>query len=159
MQSMTLRCRQRKPLAQLSEFMDNHGELIGTQIPWLHLQADRRRYPDLIYCTFSYTSRPLPSVAEMDRLVETDRLLECLAQELDFFLVGSMMVNGVRDNIIYSRNGKALVQELYQRLQDWSPKIETEPDPSWSQYHDLRGMTRGLFGIPKWKGRRKRSRR
>lgn len=66
--------------------------------------------------------------------------LEQWEEELGFIVVGVMTIAGKRDQIIYAKDGQALMNELHLRLGSHSPQMECQPDPRWTQYKDLRNL-------------------
>lgn len=63
--------------------------------------------------------------------------LEQWEEELGFIVVGVMTIAGKRDQINYARDGQALMNELHLRLGSYSPQMECQSDPRWTQYKDL----------------------
>lgn len=66
--------------------------------------------------------------------------LEQWEVELGFLVVGVMTIAGKRDQIIYAKDGQALMNELHLRLGSYSPQMECQADPRWIQYKDLRNL-------------------
>ena len=134
------RSKTRKRRTELSRISDaTTGEMIGSRV----LITNHERIPeygDLVYFTLSYVPTPLPSPEDFDRFDMVQDRLDALIYELEFCCVGMMTVRGKRDWILYAKDGQLLVAQLLERLGEFAPQMETQPDPSWSQYRELLRM-------------------
>lgn len=118
------------------------GGLTGTQIVTTGIDYDKHK-KDLVYCTFRYSNRPLPSPEEMARFERISQRIDGLERREDFVQVGVIMIDGKRDYMMYTTYGKELVARLRAELAPFQPELETMPDPDWDQYRDLVDMVDG----------------
>lgn len=123
----------------LAETRDRKGNLLGTHVIALGLRANRD-FPHLIYCTFAFRGTPLPTVAEFERFDIIQDRIDNLALIADFIEVGIMTIEGKRDYLLYARDGQAALNSLFTELSEFSPQMERQYDPKWSQYNTLMKM-------------------
>lgn len=119
--------------------LDLNGLRIGTQMLRRNFQHDRKLYPDLVYLS-SNLRVDGSYVSDYESFEASDGAIDEWEGELGFLVVGVRTINGKRDQIIYAKDGPALVNELRTRLKRYSPEIDSQPDADWSQAKSFRTL-------------------
>ena len=101
-----------------------------------------RTHQDLVYFDMHFDSRPLPSTKDFDTFDEVQAKIDSLCEPLEFCQPAIFTAEGKRSWILYCNNGQELMAKLQAELGHYSPVMECQHDPKWSQYRDLRSMVR-----------------
>lgn len=99
-------------------------------------------FPWLVYVTFRYKGRPLPTQAEFDAFETVERAIEELERGAVLAWVGTMTHGGVRDYICYCRDNRECRRDLSENVGRAKHDVKFVNDPTWSQYRDLVAMIR-----------------
>src|SRR5687767_2995760 len=85
----------------LSKIEDKDGALIGSHQVAERPRVRKRDFPWLVYLTFEYEGRPLPTSEEFDQFDSVSKTLEELEKTGEIAHIGIMTFKGKRDFISY----------------------------------------------------------
>jgi hypothetical protein len=115
---------------------------MGTQQMAERPPVPKRDYPWLAYMTFAFEGRPIPTQEEFDRFDEISVRLEDIERTGVLAHVAIMTIDGKRDYISYCRDREGAAKLLMEGFSHEGAQIEFQFDPGWSQFSDLRAITR-----------------
>ena len=123
----------------MSSIKNKAGQLVGTFLLDMAGRGDSR-LPWLVYLTFAYKNRPLPSSPELDRFEEVDRIIQALCAKHSARNVAIWTRAGVRDWIVYAQDGGSFGDVALAALRPFAVQIEVQADGVWKQYQDFLEM-------------------
>jgi hypothetical protein len=123
------------------------GALVGTLLVDDEANPDARM-PWLVYMTFPYKNRPLPSSTEFDEFDRVDKVIQELCKKHHAKNVAVYMRDGIRDWIVYAAEGPAFLKVAESVFPKSKAKIHVQPDHRWKQYMDFREAVKRSQGRP-----------